>query len=268
MKSHAIMYHDVIPFGRPDVSGFQSPDADIYKLDKEHFQDHLSAIKASGRSQYVTSIDRFLKWGEVNPVFLTFDDGGVSFFDTIAEMLEENGWHGHFFITTGRIGTPGFLSAYQIAELRRRGHVIGTHSVTHPHRMSALSRTDLMHEWGYSRNTLEDIIGESVRVASVPGGMYSRAVGEAAAESGILFLFNSEPTTAVDEIAGCRVLGRFNVQRDMRAAASAQFATGLGFMPFRQSVFWKMKKVLKSNGGESYLRLRSFVIRNKMHAGK
>jgi peptidoglycan/xylan/chitin deacetylase (PgdA/CDA1 family) len=59
-------------------------------------------------------------------LLFTFDDGGVSFLDLIAPALERHGWRGLFFIATNWIGSPGFLKASQIAELRQRGHHIGT----------------------------------------------------------------------------------------------------------------------------------------------
>src|SRR5262245_47304812 len=51
-----------------------------------------------------------------------------------------------------------------------------------------------------SRELLRDILGESVTVASVPGGYYGRAVAETAAEAGIRVLFNSEPTTRTQTV--------------------------------------------------------------------
>jgi hypothetical protein len=48
------------------------------------------------------------------PVFLTFDDGGASALHPTADLLERRGWSGHFFVTTRRIGTPGFLDFWQL----------------------------------------------------------------------------------------------------------------------------------------------------------
>ena len=52
--------------------------------------------------------------------------GGVSFHTPIADMLEPLGWRGHFFITTGRLGQPGFLTSAQVRELHARPCGIGT----------------------------------------------------------------------------------------------------------------------------------------------
>jgi peptidoglycan/xylan/chitin deacetylase (PgdA/CDA1 family) len=92
MKTPALLYHDVVPDQRFDLSGFQGAGPNVYKLDPAEFRRHLEAIA------------RATAGGE-QPV-LTFDDGGASAFSPVAGMLEEFGWRGHFFITTGRIGTP------------------------------------------------------------------------------------------------------------------------------------------------------------------
>ena len=55
----------------------------------------------------------------------------------------------------------------------------------------------MRHEWSESRQRLEDMLGHAVTVGSVPGGYFSRAVAEAAAEAGLQVLFTSEPTTRI-----------------------------------------------------------------------
>lgn len=184
----------------------------------------------------------------------------MSFHDPIAGLLEQHGWRGHFFITTGRIGTPGFLAAPQLRDLRARGHVIGSHSVSHPLRMAALSRAELEREWRDSVRALEDILGEAVPVASVPGGLYSRTVGETAQEAGIRVLFNSEPTSRPAWVRNCRLLGRYYIQRQMTADVAAQFARGAGPMLWKQSLLWKAKKMAKAAGGSAYLAVRARLL--------
>ena len=110
------------------------------------------------------------------PVFLTFDDGGVSCHAPIGGMLEQFGWRGHFFITTSRIGTPGFLSEAQVRDLHRRGHVIGSHSHTHPTRMAALAPDRMESEWRQSLAHLAEILGET-REGSLRTGRLLLAAG-------------------------------------------------------------------------------------------
>src|SRR5450759_2938016 len=221
MQAIAIMYHDVVENGEFESSGFSGVAAHVYKLRREDFVRHLDAIAASTAAAVGT-----VRQLEGRPVLLTFDDGGVSFHHPIADLLESRGWRGHFFITTDRIGTPGFLTEAQLRELHRRGHIIGSHSCSHPTRMAALNRADLDREWRQSIARLSAVLGDAVKVASVPGGYYSRDVAESAAAAGIEALFTSEPTAQVGMLNGCRVLGRYVVQRGMSPAWSAGFAAG------------------------------------------
>lgn len=114
----------------------------------------------------------------------------------VGDLLENLG-RGHFFITAGQIGKHGFINAAQLRELHERGHVIGSHSYSHPTRMSLCDDEILADEWARSVEMLSELLGEKVDTASVPGGYYSRRVAEAAAAAGIRILFNSEPTTRI-----------------------------------------------------------------------
>jgi peptidoglycan/xylan/chitin deacetylase (PgdA/CDA1 family) len=245
-----LLYHDIVPPGNDDFSGFAGPGAARYKLSPEEFQKHLQAITTVVPHGTATDDDRLL---------LTFDDGGASAWD-IAELLEAHGWRGHFFITTNCIGKPTFLTAEQIRALHRRGHLLGSHSHTHPARMSSCSREELQHEWRTSCTTLADLLGEPVTTASVPGGFYSRAVAEAAAHAGIRLLFNSEPTMRWEEVNGCRIAGRYTVYRGMTAEAVAALAAGRRAPQLRQALSWNLKKLAKAVGGRAYLSLRQLLL--------
>ena len=235
------MYHDVVEPGQWDSSGFSGNAAALYKLERPEFEKHLDAIHS--------------------PALLTFDDGGSSAHSIIAPLLERRGWRGYFFITTDRIDEPGFLTATQIADLGRRGHTIGSHSCSHPPRMSACPPDRMAAEWKDSVEKLQAILGAPVTTASVPGGYYSRAVAEAAAAAGLRTLFTSEPTTRAAEIGGCRILGRYFVQRGMRPEISGEFAALRRWPRYHQALVWKLKKVAKALGGEAYLSFRERALR-------
>ncbi|HEX8775489.1 MAG TPA: polysaccharide deacetylase family protein [Pyrinomonadaceae bacterium] len=259
MRAISIMYHDVTEAGEGHTSGFTGPDAALYKLERERFGEHLRAI-ASARTDEPARVTEIAEHSEGAPWLLTFDDGGVSAYTCIAEMLEERGWRGHFFVTTGRIDEPAFLSRGQIVELHRRGHVIGSHSTTHPLRMSHCRPEEMLEEWKTSVETLSGILGQQVRVASVPGGFYSREVAETAARAGVEALFTSEPVTKCRRIEGCLVLGRYTVQRRTAPERIAALASGHFTPRMRQLLFWNAKKITKSLGGEYYLKLRKSLL--------
>jgi peptidoglycan/xylan/chitin deacetylase (PgdA/CDA1 family) len=254
----SLMYHDVIDGGSADGSGFPSADAAIYKLRVDVFRSHLEAIRQ--RAKTVSHVGQMHRWPDTLPVLLTFDDGGVSFLHPIADMLEEFGWRGHFFITTDYIDSPGFLSRAHIRDLHHRGHIIGSHSCSHPMRMSACTRQQLNREWSQSLAVLSDVLGSAITTASVPGGWYSREVAETAAESGISVLFNSEPKTRAEAIGRTIVFGRFAIFADTPASLCGAFAAGDRWPIARQKLVWNTKKVLKAAGGELYVTMRKAIL--------
>ena len=252
-RAIALMYHDVVTDGAFASSGFAGEDAAIYKLDRVQFARHLDGIGVTPALVGGSGAVRV-------PVYLTFDDGGVSFITNIAPMLEDRGWRGHLFITTDRVGTPGFLTVDQVRELASRGHIVGSHSCSHPRRISSCTPDQLRHEWSDSVRMLEDLTGVPVTTGSVPGGFYSDAVGRAAADAGIRVLFTSEPTTRVSRVGECLLLGRYGIWRDMPPHVSGAIANGARLPRWKQSFWWTAKKLAKAVPGDPYARLRAALL--------
>jgi peptidoglycan/xylan/chitin deacetylase (PgdA/CDA1 family) len=262
MRVTSLLFHDVVPDGRWQSSGFLGADADAYKMDIVDFRRHLEAVARGLRRTVTTGTELLARPAVDHPLLFTFDDGGVSALDT-ADMLEEFGWKGHFFVTGGRIGTPGFLDRGQIQELHRRGHIIGSHSYTHPLRMALCSKEQLDDEWQRGGEVLSEILGEPIRVASVPGGFYSRAVASSAAEAGIRLLFNSEPVTQSQIVDGCLVLGRFNIMREYAPDRSAALVAGDRQLLMREYLFWNTKKLAKAVLGSLWLKARVLLMERR-----
>ena len=259
MKAISIGYHDVAE--RPEQSENPVRRAPAYyTLDRRTFQRHLEEIQARKPLPEVTTIAGKQQWGTRIPVFLTFDDGADCAYTCIAGELEARGWRGHFFVTSSWIGKPGFMNASQIRELHKRGHVIGSHTHTHPERMSNLSASELSSEWTVSRNILREILGEQIRTASVADGYYSRRVGQSAAQAGIEVLFNSEPVKSVGEEQGCMILGRYAVKSVTSPKSAGDLAAGAILPCLGQMALWEAKKAAKAIGGESYLSVRRLFL--------
>ncbi|MEK6328276.1 MAG: polysaccharide deacetylase family protein [Actinomycetota bacterium] len=255
-----LAYHDVIGVGgNPDASGFQGPGPARYKLDWDQFNAHLEAIAAATGRAPVLASDLIEGRAGADSWSITFDDGGSSSV-TIGEELARRGWPGQFFVVSARVGTPGFLGADGIRALTGMGHVIGTHSVSHPRRMSALPQEELLEEWRGSALALEELVGSPVEIGAVPGGYYSRRVARAAAAAGLTALFTSEPVRAVRRVDGCLVIGRASVHSGTLAARSAELATGRSLPWQRGRLAWDARKVAKAVGGEAYLKLRTAAL--------
>ena len=263
MNAVTLLYHDVIGEGADwDSSGRPGAASATFKLAERDFDAHLDALRRTlrGPPRLVTVAATDRPPGERH-VMLTFDDGGESARSLIADRLEALGWRGHFMVASDYVGRRGYLGASCIRDLRSRGHVIGTHSASHPTRMSALSRRQLGEEWRRSAGRLTEILGEAVEVGSVPGGYYSREVAETAAGAGVRFLFTSEPTTRCKRVRGCLVLGRFSLRRDSGPAMASGLARARLWLRVRESAFWLAKKAAKTVGGASYLRVRTALLR-------
>ena len=262
-KTLTLLFHDVVPDGRWSESGFVSADADLYKLSCSEFRRHLESLRRNLKGQFTTATQLLAGDVEGDRFLLSFDDGGVSAAAYIADLLEEFGWRGHFLVTAGRVATPGFLDAGQMRDLHSRGHVIGSHSYSHPLLMAHCSDEQLREEWHRSGAILSDILGGPVTVASVPGGHYSRAIASAAASAGIKVLFNSEPTTKTQVVDGCLVLGRFCVKRAHSPEWSGRIAAGDIAPRLREAAFWNAKKVAKNLLGEVWLQSRRRIIQRR-----
>lgn len=244
-RTISLLYHDVVAAGDFASSGFQSADANLYKLDEAQFAGHLDAIAAR-----LTP----------SPRLFTFDDGGASA-ARIGTLLAARAWRGHFFISTNFLGTAGFVTPRDLRLLAAQGHAIGSHSCSHPARMAALSRERLLLEWTASRHALEDVLGQAVDTASIPGGYYSDDVARSAADAGYRELFTSEPVATPWRVGALDVYGRYSVQQGTSAPVVAALAAGDLAPRLQQFAYWNLKKVLKRAGGEYWLRFRKSYLR-------
>lgn len=234
----ALMYHDVAATGRLDETGFRGPGADHYKLTPESFADHLDVIGASGRHPELVTTPA----ETTRRILLTFDDGGRSAGDTIAPMLTARGWRGHFFVTTDRIDTAGFLTRAEIAALHSAGHVVGSHSHSHPV-MTRLSDAEIADEWRRSKTILEDTLGAAVTTLSVPTGYYEERVGRIAVGLGYRHVFTSEPWLEPRRLGDGVAYGRFQVTAGTPAARVDALCR------FSRSAVWRAASARRAKAG-------------------
>jgi peptidoglycan/xylan/chitin deacetylase (PgdA/CDA1 family) len=199
--------------------------------------------------------------GQGHQCLFTFDDGGVSALTEIADRLQTLGWRGHFFITTDRIGQPGFLSADQIRELHRRGHVIGSHSRSHPRNIDELDDAALNAEWSESSAVLADLLKTPTWCGSVPGGFFSRRVARAAQQAGLKLLFTSEPTCRWSQIGELHIAGRLAIVNHTSAELAAKLASAERLTILRQQLVWTGKKFAKAVAGGFYRQASEWFFR-------
>ena len=203
----SFMYHEVTD--DPRESGFQRPGARPYALSRDAFTRHLDQIQDGPMApELVTGID-LTRSGR--HLLLTFDDGGRSAVYA-GDQLAARGWRGHFFVVTARIGEPTFLDPGQIRYLASCGHLIGSHSHSHPDIFRDLPPGRMAEQWRVSRDILEQLLGRACPAASVPGGDISAEVLASADAVGLGFLFTSEPWLVPRRTGPCWALGRFTVR--------------------------------------------------------
>ena len=272
MRAISLLFHDVF-LDDPAESGFVSAAADRYKLTVADFDAQLDGVAAARQEPPILAgaikhrDDRNVALSEprrvegcITPFAITVDDGGESYYTTVAEQLERRGWRGHCLVTTDFIGGRGFLSRSQIRELAGRGHVIGSHSASHPARFNTLPFHRIATEWARSRAALEDIIGQRVDVASVPGGSYSPVVARAAFEAGIRVLFTSEPITRVAKSSGCDLIGRFTIRRGDANGLAQRLVSASSGARLRAWASWNAKGLVRPVLGPSYASIADWLL--------
>jgi peptidoglycan/xylan/chitin deacetylase (PgdA/CDA1 family) len=77
-------------------------------------------------------------------VSLTFDDGKADNY-TVAAVLKQYGLHATFYISSGLVGTQGYMTWEQLQVLQNNGNEIGGHTVDHT-KLGGLDPDTLRHE--------------------------------------------------------------------------------------------------------------------------
>ena len=241
------MYHEVTD--DPRSSGFQRSGALPYKHSRRAFAQHLAELATSPLvPELIGDID-LTRAGR--HLLLTFDDGGKSALH-VSEELSRRGWKGHFFIVTSLIGTRTFLDAGEIKRIRSCGHVIGSHSHTHPNIFKDQPLDRMVEEWRVSSDRLAQLLGEPCVTASVPGGDISHQVPVSASAAGLRYLFTSEPWLTPRNVGGCWMVGRFSAKVGTSPARVRELAH---FRGWTGALVRRRLKVLVTGGLPSLYRL-------------
>ena len=102
---------------------------------------------------------------------LTFDDGTKDHLEVAAPMIEARGWRGTFNIVTDNVGKKNHLTWDEIRELKRRGHEIASHTVSHVSLTGLLKRGDtneVHRQYRESRDAIRRELGEAPRFMCHP----------------------------------------------------------------------------------------------------
>ncbi len=203
----SLLYHEVTD--DYSESGFQNKDNLPYIHTVKEFTENVNLVqKENSKVKLIQDIN--IQENE-SCVLFTFDDGGISAMRS-SQILEQNGYRGHYFITTHYVDQHLFLSKTHILDLVKNNHCVGSHSHTHPMIFRSLSYKKMLEEWRISKEILEDIIGKEILCCSIPGGDVDAKTYDSAIEAGYRFIFNSEPDSSVYEKDNSYIIGRFSVK--------------------------------------------------------
>jgi peptidoglycan/xylan/chitin deacetylase (PgdA/CDA1 family) len=215
------LYHGLTKSGSPKGTGRERK----YWISRAQFHEQLSCIRREGYE--VALLTEGLKSNgrlkeRSSKVSLTFDDGRRSDYECAFPSLLEAGMRAEFFVNTAHIGTEGFLSWPQMAEMQRAGMSFQSHGHEHVD-LSRLPANELERQLKLSKQMLEDRLGQSVDFLAVPFGRQSDQLLEKALQVGYRALCNSRNWPAQ---AGSRIVNRVSVYAHTTLSAFQRLLTG------------------------------------------
>lgn len=123
-------------------------------------------------------------------IALTFDDGLKGNYEHAFKILEDYGFPATFFVTVNDIASSRFMNWDQLVELHSYGHLIQSHTMTHP-MLGECDENQARYELERSKKIIEDKIGTEVRYLSLPFGSWNENVINIAQQVGYLAVFTS-----------------------------------------------------------------------------
>ncbi len=108
-------------------------------------------------------------------VILTFDDGYRDAYENAFPLLKKYGMIGTFFVITGMVGFPAYLTWDQITEMHRAGMEFAAHTVDHPF-LTRLSPLRAFWEIWKSRFDLEWHLNVPVTTFAYPYNDHNKQV--------------------------------------------------------------------------------------------
>jgi len=174
LKSIPVLcYHQV-----RDWKATDSKDNRTYILPPEAFSSQVKMLHDSGYNAILPGqlMDYLDGKGQLptHPVLLTFDDGTASQYQNALPQLDKAGYKAVFFIMTVVLNKPNYLSKAQIADLDKRGHIIGCHTWDHK-QVTRYKDNDWITELLKPKEELEKITGKPVTCFAYPNGAWNEA---------------------------------------------------------------------------------------------
>jgi len=181
-----LTYHRVVPLSAVGLTDL--------KVEPANFVAELAVLQAGGYHTISQAqlFDALYKGGKLppRPVVISVDDGYVDDIRTILPDLERFHMTATFFVITGRMTEPGFLTADQIRQLDRAGMDVGDHTAHHVD-LRLLTAAQLRSETAGSKHVLEGVLGHPVYYFAYPFGAYNDSVVSAVRAAGFTMAYST-----------------------------------------------------------------------------
>lgn len=225
---------------------------DFYTLAPARLARHLLAIRELGL-RVVGSGEALSAVADSGMVMLHFDDGTEDHFQQVFPLLEADGARGVFFISSAKIGSPGYMTIAQLKELAAAGHDIECHGHSH-RRMDTMLPDELDRELANSVGLIREWTGRVPRILAPPGGYVSPEVMATGRRHGLTTVRTMRWNTNRIPLQG--VLDCFVVTGATSDDKVRQWLQGKGLIKLRAAYLAKqaVKSILPIH---LYLRIRS-----------
>jgi peptidoglycan/xylan/chitin deacetylase (PgdA/CDA1 family) len=158
------------------------------------------------------------------PVIVSVDDGYVDDVTQILPVLRRNRMVATFYVITGRVHEPGFLTVRQIRELEAAGMDVGAHTRTHAN-LPSLPASALESEVAGSGRDLRHILGHPVYWFAYPYGAFDARVVDSVRRAGFLLAVTTRGGTSASTGAPLAI-PRIHVGRSATARGVLGLAGG------------------------------------------
>jgi peptidoglycan/xylan/chitin deacetylase (PgdA/CDA1 family) len=168
-----LMYHSIRKAGVQDTHPYYETETSVLMFQEQMAFLHENGFSVISLSEAVRLLDAGARPSD-NRVVITFDDGFEDFYTDALPILNRYRFTATVFLPTAFIScTPiefknkACLTWAQVREAHRAGIGFGSHTVTHP-QLKEVSTYELEYEIRYSKETIEDQLGDRVDSFSYP----------------------------------------------------------------------------------------------------
>lgn len=181
-----LTYHRVAPLSAVGITDL--------KVEPANFVDELAALQAAGYHtiRQAQLFDALYKGAALpaKPIIISVDDGYVDDVTRVLPALERFHMVATFFVITGRMTEPGFLTADQIRSLDAAGMDVGDHTAHHVD-LRLLTPSELASETAGSLHVLEGVLHHPVYFFAYPFGAYNDTVLSAVRAAGFTLAYST-----------------------------------------------------------------------------